>query len=319
MKPSALVLHIPKVGGTTFRYIALQNYRASQVFLHYDRTSNFNHLGDLALLSAEAKSKLKLVMGHFGYSAKRQLPDQFIAAAMMRDPVQRLISHYKHTVTYGHKFRDLEQKPTLASYLDRLERTHADNLQARLISGLVGESRRVSGDELLDRAMENLERRFALVGITERFDESVLLFSDLLGWRHNRYFKLNLNDRKVEPDPAERERLAYLTRYDQRVYDRAVAMLDAKVGAVGAGFQQRLADYQSPSALRDWMTHWRFQYVTWRSRSNAYRHNIQRPEAAPSTDAEAGSKQGRRAPEQDGAARKNPGTRRPRKAEKTSG
>jgi hypothetical protein len=278
MKPSALVLHIPKVGGTTFRYIALQNYRASQVFLHYDRTSNFNHPGDLALLTPAAKSQLRLVMGHFGYEVSHQLPSQFLITAMMRDPVQRLISHYKHTVTYGHKFRDLEQKPSLNSYLDRLERTHGDNLQARLLAGFVGARRKTGGQELLDRALTHLEQKFALVGITEYFDESVLLFSELLGWRFNRYFKLNLNERKVEPDPNERERLEYITRYDQQVYDQALSMLRKRIAQGGIEFERRLADYRAPSAWQDWLTHWHFRYVTWRSHNHGYLHEVTRPE-----------------------------------------
>ena len=59
--------------------------------------------------------------------------------------------------------------------------TETDNLQTRVLSGLLEKSGR-STIEMLEIAKQNLESHFAVHGITEYFEDSILLIRDALQW-----------------------------------------------------------------------------------------------------------------------------------------
>ncbi|MEM9681070.1 MAG: hypothetical protein AAF901_12180, partial [Bacteroidota bacterium] len=60
------------------------------------------------------------------------------------------------------------------------------NLQARWISGIG--NNKVSDDTLLSMACENLEKRFLVFGLVERFDESLLNIAHHLQWKYPPFY-----------------------------------------------------------------------------------------------------------------------------------
>src|SRR5262249_51446623 len=72
------------------------------------------------------------------------------------------------------------------------EAAHHHDMQVRYLAG-----RQAPGEpeDSLSRAKRHLED-FALVGLTERFDESVLQCARVLGWRNVFYAKQNENNRR---------------------------------------------------------------------------------------------------------------------------
>jgi hypothetical protein len=114
-----------------------------------------------------------------------------------------------------------------------------------------GQTRRLAGENppfggcseaLLDRAKVNLRERFLVVGLTERYDETLLLLSRALGWRAIFYYKRRnvtadqstdspLSDRALQLI-EERNRLdAELYRFAQQLFEEQVRRQGAELDA----------------------------------------------------------------------------------------
>ena len=177
--------------------------------------------------------------------------------AFLRDPVKRALSEHDH-ITNGlvaqfgpHVFGkawdyDFTDR-TRASLSDWLMctacRVGASNRQARFLAGLAttgeladGEGT-LSGDaRLYDAASQNL-RACVFVGVLDRFEESMLLLKETFPGplRNFRSFadaphpKLG---RRRAPDAAALARLRELNAVDQRLYDEAKVLFDARFASM---------------------------------------------------------------------------------------
>jgi hypothetical protein len=106
---------------------------------------------------------------------------------------------------------------------------------------------------MLDRAKAIVDARFAVVGIAERFDESLLAVRRELGWRRLTYVNANVSRRKIARSdvPAETIRMIEEQNWlDVELYRYAGERLDA---ARGPGFGAELERFQRANArYRPW-------------------------------------------------------------------
>jgi len=90
--------------------------------------------------------------------------------------------------------------------------------------------------EMLDRAKSNLLKRFAVIGITERFDESLILLQHVLSWRTYRVPERNVGaNRPLRTDVGEEalEAIMLCNKFDLDLYrfafdhfEQAVSKID---------------------------------------------------------------------------------------------
>lgn len=231
-RPTAVVLHIPKTAGTSFRHAALDNYSAPEIFLHYPKSSGPGHStlehyweADLARISG-----YRLLMGHFTIAAARYAPRSAVCVTLLRNPEDQLISHYRHVLRLGPRYRHQEHKPGLAQFLEEHRIPGLDNIQTRFLSGVPvrwGEC----NEGMLEAAIENLENRIAVAGITERFPESLSLIAHHLGWKNRSVRKLNQAPPKErEPGPGIVSELhEQFLHYDRRLYAHAAKLFDTRL------------------------------------------------------------------------------------------
>jgi hypothetical protein len=66
-----------------------------------------------------------------------------------------------------------------------------DNWQLRCLAGDGDTPFGACGELMLQKALENIRRDFAAVGVAERFDDSLLVLSRMYGWRSISYTRLN--------------------------------------------------------------------------------------------------------------------------------
>ena len=71
------------------------NYKHSQVAYLYPHPPGFL-VSDLGLLPLEQRARFRLVMGHFQYGIHEFLPQEYTYVTIVRDPVERVISHYNY-------------------------------------------------------------------------------------------------------------------------------------------------------------------------------------------------------------------------------
>jgi|HubBroStandDraft_5_1064220.scaffolds.fasta_scaffold227575_2 hypothetical protein len=200
-------VHVPKCAGTSFRHVLHAIY-GSEIWYNYGTIfSREQARGELV------PSGAKIIHGHFiADSFDGVFPDRQLLT-WVRHPVERLVSNYYHFLRAPDMRDDCcralhERKLSLREFADL---DWMQNLATRYLAG-----KPVSD--------------FQFVGITEQFEESMLHFSRLLGFRN--VMKLpreNTNpDRRSERYALSPEDRAYILERnaaDLAWYEQAVARL----------------------------------------------------------------------------------------------
>jgi hypothetical protein len=229
---SLVFVHVPKTGGQTFETVLRRHFGRAAI-LQADADDLDGFAAQWAELGAARQAKIRCVHGHLPYGVHAFLRERPAYVTLLRDPIERFVSHYYYTLRrpeFPHHRLLVKTGMSLLEYAGCAEAAEAHDLQVRSLAG-----RREAGEpeDLLARARAHLEG-FAAVGIVERFDESMLIFGRALGWRHVHYAKANVNKRRpaVEAVPTEaraviRERSAR----DVALYDWAATRFAAALAA----------------------------------------------------------------------------------------
>jgi hypothetical protein len=243
-----LFIHIPKTGGVTLTRLLRDRFSEEQILPVPERGDHAQVLRDL---DPEALAKIRLAAGHFWFGPGDQGVHDFLCAdpvtiTMLRDPVDRTISGYRHIAgRSGHPAHRIVAEGTLLDYLhDPRTQGRVRNVQARQVVGAVpGNPRtgtgdpskdpgRMSDDELLDRAKARLDG-FAFVGVLERFEESVALLADTLGWEPieetHRQNEGPSQFPRPQISPDERQEIMRLTEADRELHGYAERLLERRL------------------------------------------------------------------------------------------
>lgn len=184
-------LHIPKTAGTTLTSIIERNYAPLEIVRLYEP----EHF-EAQMIDGLKNEKQKMLFGHFPYVNALNDPSIY-CFTFLREPILRTISTYIH-LKYSPE--DLHKKwmSHVKAFPDFLKMPQSFNWQVRHLSGqkYVADFGRDLGASLA-MAKENLQR-MNCVGITERFDDSLLCLSTDLGWNKLRHQNQNVRAQNDE-------------------------------------------------------------------------------------------------------------------------
>lgn len=248
-------LHIPKTAGTTFSAVLDAYFSAEEI-------CPAQLWRDLVKISPDKLERYLLLRGHFYYYVHRILPQPPRYLTLLRDPVERTLSHYQHIRRDAHHFfhkkvqgqhglldfiNDAETRPMIANFQTRALALDLDPvsmaasfdetaLQASALEKALTTAMPVSMSvALLDKAKERLAR-FAFVGLTERFHESVLLLCATFGWHPpDRYAALNFAPERLQRAQLSDATLAAIeehTRLDAELYQFAQELFETRLAAM---------------------------------------------------------------------------------------
>ena len=187
--PLLVFVHIPKTAGTTLRTVLSMNEPGSR---SRALANVFKGGGGISTRMIERLRKgsgpdlgnVRLLRGHFPLGIREYLPkDREVRCfTFLREPADRTLSHYFAIREIGRGY-GLPPLPAEATVDDALEGGYIhDNLQTRMLSGDPEPFGEVT-DEMLERAKRNLRGELVFFGLTERFDESLVLAKLRLGFR----------------------------------------------------------------------------------------------------------------------------------------
>ncbi|MEL6222424.1 MAG: sulfotransferase family 2 domain-containing protein [Cyanobacteria bacterium J06627_8] len=240
-----LFLHLMKTGGRTLASILKQNF-ANDTRFHCGQRPG-ETIGDLSQLSDDKRRSLRLIHGHFRFGIHHQLPQPFTYITLLRDPIERVISHYYYALHtpkhYTHQLVVENQMP-LSAYVEH-GIIDLNNGQVRAIAGDVSQSFKFGeqNNSLLYEAQANLDAYFSLVGITERFDESLLLLKRQFNLTRVLYTRANVNSSRRAQTPISDDDIECIKHYnslDIQLYERAKQQLQHQIEQAGASFQTEL-------------------------------------------------------------------------------
>lgn len=253
MSEPCFFFHIPKTAGDTLQSVLVRNFSEEDICHAYTWTTL------LKQNRATVRSK-KLFQGHFYGPLESIVGRPCFTFTLLRDPIERALSHYGHVLHDPNHY--LHQRAvalgSIEAYLDDPEaRMTVSNFQARMLAldvdveaayhALTDEARAqwglerylettdfgLAGESLLETARKRLEN-LGLVGITERFDETLALLCFKQRWGYpagvtNR----NVNVRRTRADalsPDTIQRLKQLNEVDIPLYEGAVLAFKKEFG-----------------------------------------------------------------------------------------
>jgi hypothetical protein len=262
-QPTVIFLHIGKTAGLSLRQVLRRQVPSSRVLEFRaplpepGRLRREGALAHLAGLPERDRARARLVMGHAPFGVHELIPRPSTYVTMLRDPVALVLSVYRYILrTERHILHEEVVRRDLS--LDAFVRSglslETDNSQTRAVAGDTSTPFGGCGSEMLERAKTNIEERFSVVGLTERFDESLLLLRRAFGWRNVRYVSTNVapDHGRSRPPPETVELIRERNRLDLELYAWAARRFDARIAEV-PGFDRDLRRFRLANRLyRPW-------------------------------------------------------------------
>ena len=146
------------------------------------------------------QKRIDLLRGHQFYGAHKYMRKGAVYFTMLREPMSRLASLYNYLREIDLYSVVNEKNMNLGSFLDSGVAMAADNGMTRMLTNKDFDkipNGEISSAHALE-AIDNLERNFKVVGLTEKFNESLELFRIKLKWNSvPTYAKENVTKRKA--------------------------------------------------------------------------------------------------------------------------
>ena len=243
-------VHIPKTAGTTLNAILARAYSPDETCEIMMRGMSLRVPGVVIVPKRmishskirRLKSALKhrpaprLIRGHFDLSLGKLLPADTRFFTLLRDPVERAVSHYYH---YRRQTSDpihpLAMRSTLTEWVGNCGLVEMDNGQTRRLAGAMKLPCGRVTPQTLERAKSALARNCEVVGLTERFDESLILLHRAFDWPLCRLAPHNVGDCRTQharPSAEELKTIEACNRYDLELYRFACALFDRAVSEI---------------------------------------------------------------------------------------
>ncbi len=243
-----IFLHLAKTAGSTMFDIVQRQYEPHDIYT-VGYTSEITERTFRVLSEAE-RGKYPLVNGHMRFGLHEYIPRPCRYFTVLRDPVERIVSYYyfiQRAPKHHSHDRIMVEGMSLQEWVACDDFWELDNGQMRIMCA--DEDVPVGGctEDMLRRAKENLAQEFAVVGLTERFDETLLLLRREFGWKELFYKRRNVTaTRPTVADVPQAAIDAIVERnwMDIEMYRFAQELFDEQVKKAGRLFQLELVWFE---------------------------------------------------------------------------
>lgn len=227
--------HVPKTAGTTMRALVRRQYPSGRTYILQD-DAKYALLEAFGHMAQAERDNYELVMGHQAIRLANQLSSPMVIT-FLRNPVSRVVSLYY----YARDVRPEHPWHRVTNMLS-IEQLYAEGIHERWTELADGQCRSLTSWTMFadmkkqfnwTALLEHLtlaQNARLVVGLTERFDESLLLMKRRLGWKRYPYNeRKNTNKRKRSlpgVSDAARQAIADHNREDMALYRAAVDVFE---------------------------------------------------------------------------------------------
>jgi hypothetical protein len=247
-----LFIHIPKTAGTTLISLLDQQFAQDEIFPFHSVSSPDQLCG----FQPQQIGNYRFIRGHYQFGPYDDKLYRFIiqnpiCMTILRDPVTRTISEYRHYVRNPGPMHDeiVANGTTLMEYVCAPKYyRRVVNRQTRLVLGAVGgfplrydDDKALSNEALIRLAKERIEQ-FAFVGMTERLEESIRLLFYTFGWQLEGVIpSLNISPTPSTWDTVSQEALQAIkerTQLDAELYQFAEKIFKIRLDHMNADIRE---------------------------------------------------------------------------------
>ena len=254
MKDLFIHLHIPKTGGTTLRDIIQRQYRSEKILMIPKLEESENILKEV---STSQINQLKLIQGHLKYGLHNHFHRRAKYFAIIRDPINRVLSTYYYVLSQKNNPQNLStanNQMTIYDFVQSGVNPFLINGQTQLISGKTGDIDNpiIESEELFSLAKENIENDFLFLGITEMFDETILILKNMLGWHMPYYSIANRTKKKPNYDAVNPTIISFIKEHNQldiKLYNITKTSLLNRIAEENDIFQDRINKFKKINKL----------------------------------------------------------------------
>lgn len=225
-------VHISKTAGTTAYRFIMEQFPPETVFIVPDE----NHQSHFADTYPDQYSNYRFFRQHASYDEFRFLPRKPIMITFLRNPIDRVISFYKHVRRvddhYLHQ-RVISDRLSIEEFMN-LTPVETTNFETYSLLGFRAATYCSNHGERLEIAKMRL-REFDFFGIREYFDESMQLLCHLFQWEFKKYdsfFIAPANGPEFSLDAHEIEIVKERNQLDIELYQYAVKEFKKRVDTI---------------------------------------------------------------------------------------
>ena len=204
-------------------------------------------------LSNKQKKKIRLIKGHHPFGLHEHAPVPYTYVTILRDPVRRMASMHRMMKKEWPGYNVAEMSlPEFVHYEHTASRPNAQTVQ---VAGVSDAEAADAPEATLDRAKAHIDDHFTVAGVTERFDETLVMMKERLDWPRMPYYVTSRVGKKATASgqsPARRESLPDDVRdliasendLDVQPYAYVQARFDKEVKEEGESFQNTVQAFQ---------------------------------------------------------------------------
>lgn len=216
-----ILVHIPKTAGSSLSSILYSMYKPEEIYSVSNPKIN---------VTESITENTKCFLGHNLYGQHQEW-GPCIYITMLRDPIDRVISHYYYVKHFVNDSSFVNKSLDEFVELDRFS-----NMQTRFITG---------GNLDLKQAINNLEN-FEFYGITEKFAESLFLLKMKFGLKEIKYLKKNVNSERPNiKNVSSRiiEKIRNKNEVDINLYQWAKGEFESKIKSLDESLKSDLENW----------------------------------------------------------------------------
>lgn len=254
-KKQFMFIHIPKTAGTTFVLTLARHFKWQKKLPQYYHTAFKN----FPKHSPEFLNQFDLSYGHVPINPELQIERGIEYFTFLRNPRERLLSSYRHIKgdgEHGLKTKINVAEHKLKDFLKNGLSKKIDNLMVRYLCGHIDKDYMTINEEDLQLAIKNFDAHFSVFGLTEYFDESLVLLAKHMDWSPLYYIKENKSSYKIdvkELDEETEKLILACNKYDEILYKHAVERFLKLMAEKKAILEEGLIELREGNEKRRWI------------------------------------------------------------------
>lgn len=220
-------LHIPKTAGTTVALTLSRKFNYRKTLSYYKKKGvSFKDFSN-----SEYYNQFDLIYGHIPFPKQYNPSKSVIYFTFLRKPSSLILSAYKYFKSDDHYSEKLKnQSYTLKTLLQKGTLKNFDNVLVRFLSGNIDKPYLKIDREDLNVAIHNFDTHFKIFGITEYFDESLVLLSEFMNWPPLFYKNENKSEYKLDVTELDNEVTELIEKcsvFDNELYQHAIGRFNS--------------------------------------------------------------------------------------------